>query len=134
MVSFRTGESKVIIRSGYDPRYAEPGYVVFGRSGSLFGVSFDPVRGETSGEPTLIASGVSMDPLWNQLHAPTSDTGLLAYVPGGDRSIGRLAWVDRQGRTEFLPTPTQLYNVIDLSPDGQKLAAHVMDPRLRLGV
>ena len=43
-----------------------------------------------------------------QGHFAASDNGLIAYVPGGDRAIGRLAWVDRRGQTEFLPPPARL--------------------------
>jgi Tol biopolymer transport system component len=68
-----------------------------------------------------------MDSIWNQVHVTTSDTGVMAYVPGSDRSVGRLAWVDRTGRTEFLQTPPRLYGVVALSPNGKKLAAHVAD-------
>ena len=127
LVSLETGASKVLLRSGYDARYVEPGYLVFGRAGSLFAIRFDPILGQTSGEPALIASGVSMESILNEVHATTSDMGVMAYVPGGDRSMGRLAWVDHQGRAEFLPTPTRLYNTVSLSPDGRKLAAHVAD-------
>ena len=37
------------------------------------------------------------------------------------------SWVDRQGRTELLSAPARLYGVVDLSPNGERLAVHVAD-------
>ena len=56
-----------------------------------------------------------------------SANGLLAYVPGGERALGRLAWIDREGRAEDVGAPTRVYGVVDLSPDGARLAVHVAD-------
>jgi Tol biopolymer transport system component len=44
-----------------------------------------------------------------------------------NRSIGRLAWVDRQGRVEYLPIPPGVYGVFDLAPAGDRVAVHVGD-------
>jgi serine/threonine protein kinase/Tol biopolymer transport system component len=119
LVSLATGESKVLIPSGYDARYVPPGYLFFGRGGDLFAVRFDASRGEVTGQPVLVVSRTRT--------ASVSDNGLLAYVPGGDRALGRLAWVDRDGRTEFLSAPARVYGIVDLSPNGKRLAVHVAD-------
>ena len=127
LVSLATSESKLLIHSGYDARYVPPGYVLFGRGGNLLAVRFDPTRGEVAGDPLPVVSGASMESFFGQVHAVASDNGLIAYVPGGDRAVGRLAWVDRQGKTEFLPAPPRLYGAVDLSPNGDRLAVHVGD-------
>ena len=90
LVSLATGESKVLIHSGYDARYVPPGYVLFGRGGNLLAIRFDPVRGEVAGDPIPVISGASMESLFGQVHASASDNGLIAYAPGGDRAMGRL--------------------------------------------
>jgi hypothetical protein len=46
-----------------------------------------------------------MNSLFSQVHAAVSDNGLLAYVAGQDRAIGRVACVDGRGHAEFLPVP-----------------------------
>lgn len=88
---------------------------------------FDLERLELAGEPTPLVAGVSMESLFGQGHVAISDTGLLAYVPGTDRAVGRLAWVERQGGTEFLDVPARVYGVFDLSPGDRRLAVHVAD-------
>lgn len=79
------------------------------------------------GDPRVIVTGVNMDSLFGQIHAAVSDNGLIAFANGGDRAIGKLAWVDRVGRTEFLSAADHIYGVLDLSPDGKRLAVHVAD-------
>jgi serine/threonine-protein kinase len=127
LVSLATGESKVLIRSGYDARYIAPGYLLFGRGGSLLAVRFDPTQGEVTSDPVPVVSDATMESLFGQVQVAVSDNGLIAYVPGVDRAIGRLAWVDRQRRTEFLPPPARVYGVVDLAPTGERLAVHVAD-------
>jgi Tol biopolymer transport system component/tRNA A-37 threonylcarbamoyl transferase component Bud32 len=122
------GDTKVVLSSGYDPHYVPPGYLVFGRGGNLLSVPFDPGTGRVEGAPTTIAAGVSMDStLRGVVHASASNNGVIAYVPGGNRSIGRLAWVDRQGHVEYLPTPPRVYGVLELTPGGDRVAVHVGD-------
>jgi len=128
LVSLTTGElKKVLVQSGYDGRYFPSGHLLFGRAGSLFAVRFDPIRQEVLGDAVQVVAGVSMESLFGQVHAAASTNGLIAYVPGGERALGRLAWVDRQGHTDYLPAPTRVYGVLDLSPDGSRVGVHVAD-------
>jgi WD40 repeat protein len=119
------GVGTVVQRSGYDGRY-EGGHLLFGRAGSLLAVPFDVVERRTMGEPRVVAAGVSMDSIFGVVHAAVAE-GAIAYVPGGNRSLGRLAWVDRQGAVEYLPVPARVYGVLDLAPSGDRLAVHVGD-------
>jgi Tol biopolymer transport system component len=52
-----------------------------------------------------------------------SDTGVLAYVPGGAAAAEtRLVWVDRQGRSTPLAADPGSYEWPRLSPDGSRVA------------
>ncbi len=53
-----------------------------------------------------------------------SRDGTFAYVNVA-RQTGRLAWIDRTGRTEVLPVPEGPYVAAALSPDGRQAALHV---------
>jgi eukaryotic-like serine/threonine-protein kinase len=125
--NIETKELKQLIHSGYGARYVAPGYLVFARGGCLMAVSFDAERREVSGEPIPIATSVDMDSLFTQVQAFSSGNGLLAYVSGGDLSTGRLALVDRQGKTDYLDAPARVYGVVDFAPDRKRLAVHVAD-------
>jgi hypothetical protein len=122
-----SGKSRVIVESGSDPRYVPPNHLLFARGGNVMAVAFDPDRLEVTGEPVPVLRGVAMNSLWPHAQFAVSATGSLAYVPGGDRAVGRLARVDRQGHEEMLPAAPGHYNTLELSPDGTRLAVHVAD-------
>jgi WD40 repeat protein len=129
MRSVRTGAAKVLLRSGYDARFVPPDRLVYARAGSLFTVRFDQAQGGVSGEPTLIASGVTMESFFGHVQATVSENGVIAYVPGRDRAVGVPAWVDRMGGIQPLKLPPRLYGIVDLSPRGDRMAVHVGDVR-----
>ena len=127
LLDLETLTTTVLIERGYDARYVPTGHLLFARSGDVLAVPFDVDRREIIGSPVAIATGVAMDSLFAQAQFVVSDDGMLAYVPGGDSSLGKLAWVDRGGTTELLPVEERIYNVLTLSSDDQRVAVHVGD-------
>ncbi len=127
VVDLQSGRSKVLVQSGYDPRYVPPGWLLFARGGNMLAVAFDADRREVGGLAMPVLRGVAMDSLFAHAQIAFSTSRSVAYTPGGDRAIGRLARVDRQGRTELLPAPPAAYGQLELSPDGTRLAVHVAD-------
>jgi serine/threonine-protein kinase len=125
LLSLETLETKVVVEFGYDARYVPSGHLLFARAGNVLAIPFDLERSEVTGEAVTVASGVAMDSLFAVAQFSVSDNGSLVYVPGRNASMGKLAWVDRSGASEFLPVDEQLYNVVDLSPDNERIAVHV---------
>jgi len=126
-LSLETLEEKLLIEGGYGARYVPSGHLLFARTGVLMAVPFDLERLEVQGEPQVVLKGVSLESLFGQVQVSFSDTGTLVYSPGGDAAVGRIARVDRQGKTDLLPVPERVYGVFDLSPDNQRLAVQVAD-------
>jgi serine/threonine-protein kinase len=126
LADVRSHRTTVLLHSAYAARYVSNGHLIFARGGSLFAVRFDAGRGTVDGNPVAIASGVSMESAFGMLQA-SATSGLLAYVPGGDISRGKLAWVDRRGVATFIDAPEMTYGEIDLAPDDQHIAAHIAD-------
>ena len=128
LVSLETLEPGPVIAAGYDGRYVGTGHVVFGQAGSLYAVGFDLGTLETTGEPELVARNVRMDSIFGTVQAAVSSNGTVVFVPGGDAAIGTLAWVHRDGSTEFLPNVEEkVYGRLDLSPDDGRIAVKVHD-------
>jgi len=127
LLDLNTHETKALIKSGYTPWYISPGYILFSRSGSLMAVRFDATAHEVVGEPISIVAGVTMESLFGITQSTSSNTGLLAFVPGSDISVARPAWVNRHGDVEYLNVPERVYGAVDLSPDDNRLAVHVAD-------
>jgi Tol biopolymer transport system component len=109
-------------RSAYDER----GFLIFARQGSLVAQPFDAGRSEISGEPTLLASKVGIDP------QKTGKTWLAAARRGfvawrvGVQAPRQLAWFDRAGRALGNATATADYAEPSLSPDESRVAVGVV--------
>ena len=127
IVSLADESSRPILTNGYDARVVASGHLLFGRGGDLYAVGFDFADHEVTGEPYRVASDVRMNSQHYTTQVAVSATGVLAYAPGGDAAIGKLAWVDRQGQTDFLPVEEQFYGALDLSPDGRRVAVQMVD-------
>jgi serine/threonine protein kinase len=126
LVNLATKEVRVLTSDGYDARLTPAGDLVFGRSGRVFVAKFDAAR-QVLGDPVPVASGVRMHALYPHLQVAVSATGVMVYVPGGDVAVAGIAWVDRQGRADFLSIEPRVYGMLDLSADGRRLAVQVSD-------
>jgi serine/threonine-protein kinase len=126
LVDLETKETKTLTTDGYDARLTPGNRLIFGRSGRVFAAAFNP-QARSIGDPVPIASNVRMHALYPHLQVAVSDAGVLAYVPGGDVAVASIAWVDRQGKAEFLPVEPRVYGRFDLSDDGRRLAVQVGD-------
>ncbi len=127
LLSLDSLETRTLIENGYDARYVSSGHILFARSGNLYAVPFDRERLEVQGEPAPIIFDVRMNSLLYIAQVTLPDTGLLAFAPGGDAAVGRPAWVERSGKTEFFSVPEGPYSALDLAQDGSRLAVHVAD-------
>jgi Tol biopolymer transport system component len=96
----------------------------------LHALPFDLPTCTVRGEAVTVVRGVDMNQLWVHAQVAVSPSGVLAYVPGGDRGIGRVVAVGRQDqKPKTLPLPAGKYGVLDLSPDDRFLAIHAGDVR-----
>ena len=129
--SLDTGRRRVVVEGGSDPRYVSSGHIVFVRTGSLMAVPFDVRRLEVTGAPVVAVEDVmqaergtdsSLNSGAGQFSV--SDSGSLAYVPGGLYPVpeASLVWVDRNGASEPIPVPPGNYLHPRVSPDGTRLA------------
>ena len=124
VLDLATRKRRVVIENAFRAQYVATGHLVFGRGETLFAVAFDLERLEVIGPETPVLPNVQTDILDGRVTELTvSRNGTLAYIPGG-QGFGekRLAWVTRQGGTEFLAAPPGMYSVAKLSPDATQLA------------
>jgi len=128
-VDLKTGQQNSLGEFGYDPRWLATGRLLFGRDGSVFVLRLNAATGGVEGEPVPVLRGVAMDSLMGQIQLSVAANGLLAYVPGSDRGVGRIVRVDSRNGVQALPVPPQKFSVLDLSPDDRQLAIQVADVR-----
>jgi Tol biopolymer transport system component len=116
-------ETKFLLRTDVQAKYAAPGYLLFMRDETLMAQRFDQSRFELSGVPVPVADGV-----WfarGAAHAAFSASGneSLVYV-NASAWKSQLAWIDRSGRLLGPLAGPDRYATItpQLSPDATKVA------------
>jgi len=126
LLSLETGEQRVLVQGGSNPRYVSSGHMIYARAGGLLAAPFDLKELKVTGPPVSVVEGVSMQPVFGGAQFSVSGEGSLAFVPGatgfGDRAF---LWVDREGATQALPAPPHAYLAPRISPDGQRLAVGI---------
>ncbi len=111
-------------------QYAAPGYLLFGRQGSLLAQPFDARRAMLTGEAVPIAEQLVSDAN-SYAGFSVSESGVLAYRTGTLGGRTQLTWVDRAGKTQGPIGEPGLYRNPALSPDARHLAVDVTDPQTR---
>jgi serine/threonine-protein kinase len=100
------------------------GYLTFVRSGTMFAVTFDPVRLEVLGSPFAVVEHVANTPNMGSAVVDFSRTGTLVFR--GNLRVG-LNWLEQSGASQLvLPEPGK-YVGPSLSPDGRRIAFSVED-------
>jgi len=135
VLSLATGEVKVLVPAGSNPRFIPTGHIAYGihasnsrtaNLGTLWAVRFDMSRLEVVGESVPVLERI-VTKSSGAANFGVADDGSLAYVEGSFQNTSQLAWVDRQGQEEVLSAPPRNYAYPRLSPDGSRLALDVRD-------
>lgn len=121
---------RTLLEDASDARYISTGHLVFLRRGTLMAIAFDMQKLEVFGQPVPVIPGVMHGLNSNFSFTNTaagqyniSDSGSLAYVPGGiiPNKKNILVWVDQKGNETKISSHTKAYFAPRLSPDGQKI-------------
>jgi serine/threonine-protein kinase len=122
VASWKTGETKVLIRGGYFGRYLPSGHIVYVHQGVLFGVAFDPVRLEIRGAPVALVDDVACNPTWGSAQFDFSQNGTLIYTAGkAAPSQWPIVWLDSTGKTQPMIQSPGAYHFPNFSRDGLRL-------------
>ena len=118
-----------LLSGGSYPRYSPTAHIVYGAGGVLWAVPFDLGRLEVTGDPVPVLEGVQALGEGATNFSLATD-GSLVYISGGSVIVSprSLVWVDRQGREEPLALPLAAYAWPRLSPDGTRVAVHIVAP------
>ena len=106
--------------SGSDPRYVDPGHLVYaGPDGLVRAVRFDPARRATTGEPVILSDPVPVD--FGVAQMALSRNGVLVRAPAA-ASPRTLELVDRSGRPVRIRPGIGTFDDPRFSPDGRFIA------------
>jgi eukaryotic-like serine/threonine-protein kinase len=102
--------------------YVAPGYLIYGRAGSLYAWRFDAAKGRLDGKPVPI--GDQKLSYWepkNFVPFAASDNGTIVYLPDASRK-STLDWYSRDGRPLGSLGQAGFYATPRISPDAKKVA------------
>jgi len=123
--SLSSGKRRDLIPGGKTPHYAASGHLIYAQGGNLMAAPFDLQHLQVTGTSVPVVDGTFQSGYNGSVQYALSNTGSLAYVPGGSLAGERLVWVSRDGREEALPAPPRAYVYPRLSPDGHRLAISI---------
>ncbi len=129
--SLSTGRREVLPNVGPYAVFAGDGtQLLVARGGNLSLVPFDAGKLAVTGAPVVLIEGVMQSS--SGAAQVSASSSVLAYLAGA-LETRRLVWVDRQGGVEPLGAPPRLYVHPCLSPDGQRVAVAITEPRTTSG-
>src|SRR5262249_44838599 len=125
--SLTDGVHKNLHRGGYSARYIgtkDSGFLVFVSQGTLFAISFDPIRLETHGTatPVLVDSRATVNSF------QVSASGTAVYRIGGNpRNNVAVESLDSQGNRQRILKKSGNYQRPRFSPDGQRIVLTMVE-------
>jgi hypothetical protein len=143
LLDLETNKWRGVIDDAADGKWLRTGHLVFLRQGTLMAVAFDLTRLEVRGQPVPAIPNVMQalnitDARLNTAAGQysVSDSGWLAYVPGGilpDRE-NSLVQVDLQGSVRQVADFKAPFFAPRVSPDGQRIAYQTLGRERQLWV
>ena len=119
--------------NGSDPIYSPTGHIVYAVSdGTVRAVGFDLDRLElTSTNPVPVLENVNTGAGGNTGNFGLAANGSLVYLSGPrfntEVQNRSLVWVELDGREEVFAVPTDAYEWVRISPDGEQVAMFIND-------
>jgi hypothetical protein len=121
-----TGKHTVLFK-GAEGRYLAPGFIVFFRAGAFHAIRFDAATRTVSGEPVRVLDDAYGNTPEGDSTQASLGGGVFAYLSGPPVLVRELVWVTEGGKLEPLPVPARAYTEVDITADGTRIAATVLE-------
>jgi hypothetical protein len=129
--SLDSKHKKFLLTGAGSATYADPGYLLFVRGGTLMAQRFDPKSLQIKDEPLSVGHQVRYEGNMQSEFSLSTD-GILAFRAAGSTKSQQV-WINRQGRQlESVSVPDGYYP-FRLSPNEKILAGDRLDPQSRQG-
>jgi hypothetical protein len=121
------GGEPIALTNGSSPRLTSTRHLLVARGSDILAAPLDLANGRLTREAVAVAQQVAM--LGSSSQFDVSRTGTLVYIPGaaGNNPRVKLARVTLAGATQTLSHPNREYSDPRISPDGRRIALHLMD-------
>lgn len=123
------GKGRLLLRAASNVSFVPPGRLLFVGHGALLAQPFDMRTLALTGDAYPVGDRVLAAPSSGLAPFSASEDGVLVYQAEGAGESDHLVFYDRSGKTlDTLPTPGQ-HSSPRFSPDGQRVALTLFDPR-----
>jgi serine/threonine protein kinase len=120
--------NRILFHGSSNIAYAS-GYLLYVVDKNLMARPFDPTKLDFTGDAVSVAEGVQYDTLFSEAVFSVSSNGVLSYQTGNASSARTMTLFDGTGKQAgSLSDPAPYYGP-QFSPDGKRLAYHLIDPR-----
>jgi eukaryotic-like serine/threonine-protein kinase len=106
--------------------FVAAGYLIYARNGLLLASRLNLKQGKTEGDDKVLAEQVEAITDRNYAAFSVSQTGVLCFTPGGQRSH-QLVWVNRSGKELSRLETKGSFTEFELTPDGKRLVTNRKD-------
>ena len=131
VASIDSPDNTLVLKADSSNAVYSQGHLLFMLGSTLMAQPFDPGRLAVSGEPVPLAAQVqTQGTIPNGLFS-ASTNGVLVYQTGDSSRGSELIWLDRSGKQLSKLGDSAVYQDLELSPDGSRLAVGVMDAAAR---
>jgi serine/threonine protein kinase/Tol biopolymer transport system component len=120
--SLDSSEKRLVVGASSNAAYADPGYLLYWRDGSLVAQPFDTRSYTVKGEPRTISDEVQYFPQIDLAPFGVANNGTLVVQNGRGADKSQLTWFDRSGKQVGAVGPPGLMANPAISPDGRRLA------------
>ena len=118
---------RLLVSTGANAAYAEPGYLLYLRDKTLVAQRFDPRRYVLSGEPHTLSDDLLYFPGVDRAVFSVSGGEVLVTQTGKGASLSQLTWFDRSGKSAGTVGVPGTFNNVRLSPEGRRIAVGQTD-------
>ncbi len=129
LISLKRGSHTILFSNATNPHYVAPGFLVFGRSGTIWAVPFDLKHLQPTGNSAPLIEGIANNDSSSYEQFDISDNGTLVYAAGNEsEAVRQVVEADRNGKTSLITTESRAYEDLALSPDDRHLALTIEGP------
>ena len=126
--SLDSTEKRLLVHTGANASYAEPGYLLYLRDKTLVAQRFDRRTYVLSGEPQVLNDEVLFFPQVMRAVFAASGANIVVAQTGKGAHLSQLTWYDRSGKQVGTVGKPGWYNNLHLSLDGHRVATDETDP------
>jgi eukaryotic-like serine/threonine-protein kinase len=125
--SLDSKEFHLVMNTQGPAQFVAPGYLLFLRDRALLSQRFDLKRLQVSGEPVAVARDPQYLPRILKATFSAVNTDVLLVEKGGNVSLSRLIWFNREGKELGTIGDPQVYANPQIAPNGQQVLVDQTD-------